>query len=82
MTIFDFRDNCGLEGIFEPIALIEHQGRMTSDGEGQGHYICDVKTKDNYWFRTNDNQLPVHISQNNVSKKSVVVLYRKKKCDT
>ena len=62
----------------EPIALIEHQGQMTSDGEGQGHYICDVKTKDNYWFRTNDNKLPVPVLQNNVSKKSAVVLYKKK----
>ena len=67
-----------MEGIFEPIALIEHQGKMTIDEEGQGHYIRDIKTKDNYWFRTNDNKLPVPVLQNNVSKKSAVVLYKKK----
>ena len=67
-----------MESTFEAVALIEHQGQMTSDGEGQGHYICDIKTKDDYWLRTNYNKLPVPVSQNNVSKKSAVVLYKKK----
>ena len=60
-----------MESTFEAVALIEHQGQMTSDGEGQGHY------KDNHWYRTNDNKSPAKISQEYVSKKSVVVLYKK-----
>jgi ubiquitin C-terminal hydrolase len=76
--MFYFRDNSGLECTFEAIALIEHQGQMTKDGEGQGHYICDVKTKENDWYRTNDNKSHIQIAQKYVSKKSVVVLYRKK----
>ena len=52
---------------------------MTSDGEGVGHYICDVKSKDkDMWFQTNDNQIPVSISANEVTQSPVVVLYKKK----
>ena len=29
----------------EAIAVISHHGQMTADGEGQGHYIFDLKTK-------------------------------------
>ena len=50
---------------------------MTTDSEGQGHYICDVKTKNNQWFRTNDNKIPVQIKAENVTKYPVVVLYKK-----
>ena len=57
--------------------MIEHKGQMTADGEGQGHYTCDVKTKDGSWYRTNDNKIPSQISRNNLSKRSVVVLYSK-----
>ena len=27
------------EAHFEPMAVIEHEGTMTSDGDGHGHYI-------------------------------------------
>ena len=52
---------------------------MTGDGEGQGHYVCDVKSsKSNSWFRTNDNNDPVSISHRSVTKNAVVILYKKK----
>ena len=52
---------------------------MTGDGEGQGHYVCDVKSsKSNSWFRTNDNNDPVPISHRSVTKNAVVILYKKK----
>ena len=73
-----FRDDVGCMGIFEAIAIIDHQGQMTRDGEGQGHYRCDVKqngTQD--WYQTNDNNEPVPILIDNVTKKAVVVLYSK-----
>ena len=64
--------------MYDPIAVIQHQGAMTRDGEGQGHYVCDVKwTKSKQWFRTNDNEKPFPISQENVSKNCAVVLYKK-----
>lgn len=60
------------------MAIIEHQGQMTQDGEGQGHYICDVKNlEDQNWYRTNDNKNPVQISVGNVTKNAVVVLFHK-----
>ena len=59
--------------------MIEHHGSMTQDGEGQGHYICDVKCiKSNKWFRTNDNDVPMPISVDHVTKNGVVILYKKK----
>ena len=51
--------------------------QMTTDGEGQGHYRCDVKTKHGQWYKTNDNELPVAVTKRNLSKKCVVVLYSK-----
>ena len=50
---------------------------MTADGEGQGHYTCDVKTKDGHWYRTNDNEAPIKISRRNISRKCAVMLYSK-----
>ena len=52
---------------------------MTRDGEGQGHYICDVKCNEsNNWFRTNDNMDAVSISSNSVTQKGAVLLYKRK----
>ena len=73
-----FRDDVGCMGIFEAIAIIDHQGQMTRDGEGQGHYRCDVKERDTQtWYQTNDNNHPVPICIENVTDKAVVVLYSK-----
>ena len=61
------------------MAVIEHSGSMTSDGDGQGHYICDVKcSQTNTWFRTNDNMDPYPINLNNVTENAVVILYKRK----
>ena len=50
---------------------------MTKDGQGQGHYICDVKCSDNEWFRTNDNNQPIKLSFQDVTKQCVVALYKR-----
>ena len=53
---------------------------MTQDGDGQGHYICDIRRKDSdcdAWFRTNDNMMPVKLLPKDVTKKAVVVLYKR-----
>ena len=58
--------------------MIEHQGTMTQDGEGQGHYICDIKSNiSKTWHRTNDNNDPIPILRNSVTKNGVVILYKK-----
>ena len=68
-----------MEAIFETLAVIEHSGTMTKDGEGQGHYICDVKcSSTREWFRTNDNREAERIDYEEVTKKATVVLYKKR----
>ena len=55
------------------------EGTMTRDGDGQGHYICDVKCGETKtWFRTDDNTSPVQISPHSVTKNAVVILYKRK----
>ena len=52
---------------------------MTSDGDGQGHYICDVKcSQTKFWFRTNDNMDPFPINHESVTENAVVILYKRK----
>ena len=73
------RDQSGTDAIFETLAVIEHSGSMTRDGEGQGHYICDVRcNRTKAWFRTNDNKEAQKISYDKVTENAAVVLYRRK----
>ena len=71
------RDQDGSESRYQPVAIISHHGQMTTDGEGQGHYTCDVRTKDGRWYKTNDNEVPITISKRKLSKYGAVVLYSK-----
>ena len=58
--------------------MIEYRGSLTSTGDSVGHYICDIKEKSSgKWFRTNDNNNPIPIEEENVSKSAYVVLYKK-----
>ena len=58
--------------------MIEYRGTLTSTGDSEGHYICDIKEKSSgKWFRTNDNTNPISIEEENVSKSAYVVLYKK-----
>ena len=72
------RDESGFQNWYEPISVIEYQGRLSSTGESQGHYICDIKdVNTNCWFRTNDNCDPVQIQSSAVSKNGYVVLFKR-----
>ena len=63
---------------YEVVAVIEYQGNMSSTGDSDGHYICDIKDKvSGMWFRTNDNNDPVQIEVASVSASAYVVLYKK-----
>ena len=77
--ILYFSDESGFQARYEPISVIDYQGRLAATGQSQGHYTCDVKdVKTNKWYRTNDNSIPVQIEKNNVSNHAYVVLYKHK----
>ena len=77
-------DNCIIEDeennqhTYEPIAVIEHEGRFTSSRKSQGHYVCDVKNfEDNLWYNTNDETVPKLISRQQITRYGYVILYRR-----
>ena len=73
---FICRDEGGFQTWYEPISVIEYRGRLTSTGQSQGHYICDVKdVVSNSW--TNDNCDPVQIQSSNVSQSGYVILFKR-----
>ena len=63
---------------YAPVACIEFQGCVSCSGESIGHYICDIKSDgDGRWYRTNDNDEPEAIDEQEVSNLPYVVLYKK-----
>ena len=63
---------------YEVVAVIEYKGNVSSTGDSDGHYICDIKDKvSGMWFRTNDNNDPVQIELASVSASAYIVLYKK-----
>ena len=73
-----FRDSFNESHLFSAIACIEFQGKVSSTGASEGHYICDVKTEPGgKWIRTNDNDEPQVIEESQVSTTPYVVLYKK-----
>ena len=68
-------NNC--EAMFEPICIVQHQGVLTGDGGSYGHYTADVKEqKSSKWYRTSDNEIPIHINPSEVTKRGYVFLYK------
>ena len=76
--IFVTRDSLSNEAQYEAVSVIEYKGNVTSTGYSVGHYICDVKDRSSgKWFRTNDNDDPIQIQEEDVSKSAYVVLYKR-----
>ena len=76
--IFVTRDSLSNEVQYEAVSVIEYKGNVTSTGYSVGHYICDVKDRSSgKWFRTNDNDDPIQIQEEDVSKSAYVVLYKR-----
>ena len=76
--LLSYRDTTNQVAQFEAVSIIEFQGSLRSSGESQGYYICDIKDHStNRWFRTNDNNNPIPIDIEDVSKFAYVILYRK-----
>ena len=71
------QDNEDEKKTYSPIAVIEHEGRVTKSGNSAGHYICDVKSHEN-WYRTNDESIPKLIPKNKVTRYGYVILYKRK----
>ena len=72
------RDKQGQDGFYEPIAVIEYLGKLSSTGLSRGHYTCDVRQfPTEEWYRTNDSTVPSKICQDEVSKYGYVVLFRR-----
>ena len=70
----------GNEASYEPISLVEFEGSISSTGQSQGHYICDIREcLSKLWFRANDNNYPTPIRPKDVSKNAYVILL--KRCD-
>ena len=76
--MYILRDEAGFQTWYEAVSVIEYKGRLSSTGESQGHYICDVKDKNsNLWYRTNDNCDPINLRISDVSQNGYVVLYKR-----
>ena len=71
-------DNSGNIGYFDPIAVIDHIGSVSPTGDSDGHYLCDIKTKEGKWMHTDDNRIPIEIRSRKVTKQGTVVLYHKR----
>ena len=77
--MFNFRDSMMKYHEYDACVCIEFQGTVKSADESYGHYICDIKTKiGGKWMKTNDNDDPKEISQNDVSQVPYVVLFKRK----
>ena len=73
-----YRDTTEQFSQYEAVSIIEYQGSVRSTGESDGHYICDIKDRlSKKWFRTNDNNNPIPIELDEVSKFAYVILYKK-----
>ena len=76
--IFISRDSLGNASQYEVVSVIEYRGTLTSSGHSVGHYICDLKEKSSrIWFRTNDNDDPLPIDQEEVTNSAYVILYKR-----
>ena len=72
------RDEEGFQDWYEPISVIEYDGRLSPTGESAGHYTCDIKENiSKNWYRTNDDCAPLQIRISDVSKYGYVVLLKR-----
>ena len=70
-------DKVGSSPIFTPIAVIDHTGSLGADGATEGHYMCDIKSREGKWYHTSDNLTPKEITRRQVTKQAAVVLFSK-----
>ena len=74
VSLVDIR---GCNAIFEPISVVEHSGVLRRDGSSSGHYTACIKSQTSHtWWRTSDNSIPQSISEDSVTKRGYVILYK------
>ena len=67
----------GKKATFTPIAVIHHNGGVINNIT-QGHYQADIlDKKSDKWIRTSDDEDPVIISKDNITKAGYIFLYKK-----
>ena len=70
-------DVSGNKGIFMPIAIIHHSGQVMGDVTW-GHYQADVlDSKSSQWIRTSDDELPIKISEMELTDQGYIFLFKK-----
>ena len=70
------KDSLDQEAEFEPIAVIHHQGQVSSNNDTSGHYRADVlHPQSRQWFQTSDDEAPRLITQ--PSNKGYILIYKK-----
>jgi ubiquitin C-terminal hydrolase len=67
--------------MYTPIGIIYHHGLVLEDGvmmvdQTSGHYMADVKTPENIWFRTDDKNIPIKVTSEDVSHQVTIILYK------
>ena len=63
--------------LFKPIAVIHHSGEVFQNST-RGHYQADVLNKTSQqWYRTSDDEAPVRISKEGITKEGYIFLYKR-----
>ena len=74
--ILKIKDSLEQDAEFEPIAVIHHQGHVSSNNDTVGHYRADILNPvSRQWFQTSDDEAPKLVSQ--PSKKGYILIYKK-----
>ena len=63
--------------VYQPIGVIPHIGNVLGH-KSSGHYICDLKLKNNTWVRTSDESKAIVLNIDNVTRHGYVILLKRK----
>ena len=64
--------------IYEFIGLVKFIGEVSAYGAFKGHYIANIKTLENTFYRTDDSRTPRLLAKSEVSKQGFIVLFKRK----
>ena len=49
---------------------------MEVDGNSFGHYTAEIKSKENHWYKTNDEKMPKRIKDSELTKQGYIFLFK------
>lgn len=67
----------GHQMTFEPIGMITFVGSVLNDNVSGGHYSAILKTKNGNYFLSNDNSAPIQKLKENISKNTIMQIYKR-----